>query len=189
VRRFISIKSYCDFIYFQANEKIYLFDKSNDERQNCKVGLIYQCLDQTNEYDIFSNDNLTSDLLEFLQMLADRVPLKGFNKYRGDLDIKDDLHGDHSYYTQYENHEIMFNIAPLIPSTKANGQCIERKGLVGNSFVCIVFQETDAEFSPDLISGKVAQVYITVQPTRIDEQVYYKVKRKNSFFFVNKVYR
>ncbi|CAF3779930.1 unnamed protein product [Rotaria sp. Silwood1] len=159
----------------KANEKIYLFDKLNDERQNCKIGLIYQCLDQTNEYDIFSNDKITDDLKNFLNQLAEYVRLKGFNKYRGDLDTKDDLHGQYSYYTKYNNHEIMFNIAPMIPSTKANGQCIERKGLVGNAFVCIVFQEKDAEFIPDFISGKVTQIYITVQPCTIDENLYYKV--------------
>ncbi|CAF1233109.1 unnamed protein product [Adineta ricciae] len=159
----------------KANEKIYAFDKLNDERQNCKIGLIYQRSDQTMEYDIFSNDLLSVDLLNFLQILAECVRLKGFTKYRGDLDTKDDLHGEHSYYAQYKNHEIMFNVAPMIPSTKANGQCIERKGLVGNAFVCVVFQEPNAEFSPDFISGKVTQVYITVQPHRINEQVYYKV--------------
>ncbi|CAF0962341.1 unnamed protein product [Adineta ricciae] len=159
----------------KANEKIYAFDKLNDERQNCKIGLIYQRSDQTMEYDIFSNDLLSVDLLNFLQILADCVRLKGFTKYRGDLDTKDDLHGEHSYYAQYKNHEIMFNVAPMIPSTKANGQCIERKGLVGNAFVCVVFQEPNAEFSPDFISGKVTQVYITVQPHRINEQVYYKI--------------
>ncbi|CAF1039147.1 unnamed protein product [Rotaria sordida] len=159
----------------KANEKIYSFDKLNDERQNCKIGVIYQGVDQTNEYDIFSNDDVSDDMSNFLNLLADRVRLKGFNKYRGDLDIKDDLHGDSSYYTKYKNHEIMFNIAPMIPSTKANGQCIERKSLVGNAFVCIVFQEQDAEFTPDFISGKVTQIYITVQPCIIDENLYYKI--------------
>jgi hypothetical protein len=109
-------------------------------------------------------------------MLAEHVRLKDFKKYRGDLDTKEDLHGEYSYYTVYENHEIMFNVAPLIPSTKANGQCIERKGLIGNAFVCIVFQEIGASFSPDFISGKVIQIYITVQPTKHNEQLYYKVK-------------
>ncbi|CAF3177243.1 unnamed protein product [Rotaria sp. Silwood2] len=159
----------------KANEKIYLFDKSNDEKQNFKIGLIYQGLEQTNEYDMFSNDNLTDDLSNFLNLLAESVRLKGFNKFRGDLDIRDDLHGEHSYYTKYKNHEIMFNIAPIIPSKKANGQCIERKSLVGNAFVCIVFQEQDAEFTPDFISGKVTQIYITVQPCTIYENRYYKI--------------
>jgi len=82
----------------------------------------------------------------------------------------------------------MFNIAPIIPSTKANGQCIERKGLVGNSFVCIVFQEPNAEFSPDFISGKVTQIYITVQPMKIDEKVYYKVNTHKFFFCLFEIY-
>ena len=122
-------------------------------------------------------------MCNFLDIISLRVYLKGYNKYRGDLDTKDDLHGEYSYYTEYENHEIMFNIAPIIPSTKANGQCIERKGLVGNAFVCIVFQEPGANFLPDFISGRVTQVYITVKPCIIDEELYYKVKIKRCVFF------
>jgi len=121
--------------------------------------------------------------MDFLQILADHIRLKGFEKYRGDLDVKNDLHGEYSYYTQYNNHEIMFNIAPMIPSINTNGQCVKRKGLVGNSFVCIVFQEPNAEFIPDFISGKVTQIYITVQPLQLNEEVYYKVRKKRRIFF------
>lgn len=113
---------------------------------------------------------------DFLQILGDHVRLKGFEKYRGDLDVKSDLHGEYSYYTEYENHEIMFNIAPMIPSSNINEQSVKRKGLVGNSFVCIVFQESDTEFIPDFISGKVTQIYITVQPLKLNQKTYYKVK-------------
>jgi len=162
-------------LIFKANELIYAFDKLNDERQNCKVGFICQRPEQTDEVDIFNNDLISDDMTEFLQILADRVRLKGFEKYRGDLDVKNDLHGEYSYYTQYNNREIMFNIAPMIPSVNTNGQCVKRKGLVGNSFVCIVFQESDAVFIPDFISGKVTQIYITVQPMKIKEKKYYKV--------------
>ncbi|CAF0802125.1 unnamed protein product [Adineta steineri] len=159
----------------KANEKLYLFDKTNDERYHCKIGVIYQGVNQTNEYDIFSNDSMPNEMRHFLDYISRPVALKGFSKYRGDLDTKDDLHGEYSYYTEYENHEIMFNIAPLIPSTKANGQCIERKGLIGNAFVCVVFQEAGAKFLPDFIAGKVIQIYITVQPITINEQLHYKV--------------
>jgi hypothetical protein len=154
-----------------------MFDKVNDERQNCKIGLIYQRCNQVDEYDMFSNDDLTEELRDFMQLLAERVSLKGFTKFRGDLDTKDDLHGQYSYYTVHETREIMFNIAPMIPSMKANGQCIERKGLVSNAFVCVIFQEKDAEFLPDFISGKVTQVYIIVQPTVINDELYFKVNR------------
>jgi hypothetical protein len=124
-------------------------------------------------------------MIDFLQILADRVRLKGFEKYRGDLDIKNDLHGEYSYYTQYNNREIMFNVAPMIPSTTVNESSVKRKGLVGNSFVCIVFQEPDVEFLPDFITGKVTQIYLTVQPIKINEQTYYKVKHSKQFLINN----
>ena len=158
-----------------------MFDKTNDERQNCKIGLIYQCVDQTDELSILSNDTVSNDLSIFLQTIADCVALRGFDKFRGDLDIKNDLHGPYSYYTKYKDYEIMFNVAPMVSSTKSNRQYIERKSLVGNSFVCIVFQEADAEFKPNFISGKVTQIYITVQPMKIDEELYYRVKNEDLF--------
>ena len=173
-----------DFDNEQANQKIYSFDKSNDDRQNCKIGFIYQRVDQTDEAEIFNNDSPSNEMIEFLQILADRVRLKGFDKYRGDLDIKNDLHGEYSYYTQYNNREIMFNVAPIVPSANTtNGLCVKRKGLVGNSFVCIVFQDTDAKFIPDIISGKVTQIYITVQPVKINQQRHYKVNTREENIF------
>ena len=138
--------------------------------------MIYQQSNQQEEHDIFGNDGLSTNIRDFLHSISDRVYLKGFDKYRADLDVKDDLHGEFSYHTEHENREIMFNIAPLIPSNKASGQFIERKGLVGNAFVCIVFQELGAVFKPELISGRVTQVYITVQPVIIDTSLHYKVR-------------
>ncbi|CAF0786828.1 unnamed protein product [Rotaria sordida] len=159
----------------KANEKIYSFDKKNDERYNCKIGVIYQRFNQTNEYDIFNNDQPSNEMLNFLDRISQRVNLKGFQKYRGDLDTKNGSHGEHSYHAEYKNHEIMFNIAPLVPSTNADEKCTIRKGLIGNAFVCIVFQEQGANFSPDFISGKVTQIYITVQPIIKDEKLHYKI--------------
>lgn len=177
-------------LFFKANEKIEAFDKKNEERQNSKVGLIVQRANQKDEFDLFANDGLSDALEDFLRFLGEKVRLKGFQRFRGDLDIREDLHGLYSFYTQYGNYEIMFNVAPLIPSSKANGQCIERKGLVSNAFVCVVFQEEgQVEFSPELISGKVTQVYVVVQPLTIHDELYFKVKQKQrenqfeDFFF------
>ncbi|CAF4538023.1 unnamed protein product, partial [Rotaria magnacalcarata] len=79
-------------------EKIHLFDKINDERCNCKIGVLYQRVNQTVEQDIFNNDILPNDMLDFLNRISERVDLKGFTKYRGDLDTKNGSHGEYSYY-------------------------------------------------------------------------------------------
>ncbi|CAF3344090.1 unnamed protein product [Rotaria socialis] len=159
----------------KANEKIYLFDKTNDERCNCKIGVLYQRVNQTVEQDIFNNDILPNDMLDFLNRISKRVDLKGFPKYRGDLDTKNGSHGEYSYYAQYEYHEIMFNVAPMIVSVNVDERYTIRKGLVGNAFVCVVYQEQGANFSPDFISGKVTHIYITVQPCMAGERIQYKI--------------
>jgi hypothetical protein len=119
----------------------------------------------------------------FLNLISDKVNLKDFNKYRGDLDIKSNEHGYYSYFTIFNNYQIMFNVAPIIPSDNNHQLSIQRKSLVLNSFLCIVFQEKKSIFKPDLFTGKVTQVYITVQPTIINNQLYYKVLK---IFFVFK---
>ena len=89
--------------------------------------MISQRLDQRDEGEIFNNDHISTEMIDFLDILADRVRLKGFEKYRGDLDIKNDLHGEHSYYTEYNNREIMFNVAPMVPSTNTHWSLCETK--------------------------------------------------------------
>ncbi|CAF1385329.1 unnamed protein product [Rotaria magnacalcarata] len=159
----------------KANEKIHLFDKINDERCNCKIGVLYQRVNQTVEQDIFNNDILPNDMLDFLNRISERVDLKGFTKYRGDLDTKNGSHGEYSYYAQYKYHEIMFNVAPMIASANVDERYTVRKGLVGNAFVCVVYQEQGANFSPDFISGKVTHIYITVQPFMANARLQYKI--------------
>ena len=114
--------------------------------------------------------------MDFLNLISNRVTLKGFDKYRADLDTNSDLHGDHSYFTEFDDHEIMFNVAPIIPSIKSDVQYTQRKGLVGNAFVCIVFQDAKADFDPEQFSGRVTQIYLTVQPRKVHGQLHYKVK-------------
>jgi len=145
--------------------------------------MIYQYLNQINETNILSNNQMTKEMEDFINLIADRVQLKGFNKYRGDLDTKSNEHGEYSYFTIFNNYQIMFNIAPIIPSDKNDQQFIQRKRLVANSFICIVFQEEDSIFNPELFSGKVIQAYITVQPTIINDQLYYKVKFEQKYLF------
>lgn len=113
---------------------------------------------------------------KFLNLISQRIELKDFNNYRGDLDIKTNSHGNYSYFTKYHNHQIMFNIAPIIPSDKNDQQFIQRKSLIANALLCIVFQEQGTLFKPNFILGKVTQVYITVQPIEINYELYYKVK-------------
>ncbi|CAF3281663.1 unnamed protein product [Rotaria sp. Silwood2] len=119
---------------------------------------------------------MSIEMRNFLNLISELVQLKDFNKYRGDLDTKDDQHGVYSYYTTYQNHQIMFNVAPMIPSVKNDLEFIRRKSLIANSLICIVFQDgSEISFQPDSFLGKVVQVYIVVKPIQIKSDLYYKI--------------
>ncbi|CAF1541358.1 unnamed protein product [Adineta ricciae] len=168
--------------HINANGKLLEFDQSNDEQYSSKIALIFQRLNQTSEDEIFNNNDLSMEMEDFLSFISDRIELKNFPKYRGDLDVKTNEHGIYSYFTTFQNHQIMFNVAQMIPLDKNNRNFIQRKGLIGNALICVVFQEGGATFQPDFILSKVTQVYITVQPIKIDSQLYYKIEiwRRNS---------
>ncbi|CAF1246379.1 unnamed protein product [Adineta steineri] len=171
-----SIQHYEIIHHIKANEKILEFDKYIDDQYSNKIGFIFQRLNQTNENEILSNNDMSIEMKNFLNSISERIELKDFNKYRGDLDIKTNEHGLYSYFTFYENHQIMFNIAPIIPSEINDKEFIHRKGLIGNALLCIVFQEVGSRFQPDFILGKMIQVYITVQPMEINSQLHYKIE-------------
>ncbi|CAF3924091.1 unnamed protein product, partial [Rotaria sp. Silwood1] len=163
--------------YRKANEKILQFDKYNDEQFSIKVGIVYQDLNQSNEIEILSNNYMSIEIENFLNLIGELVQLKNFNKFRGDLDIKTDQHGIYSYFSTYQNHQIMFNVAPMIPSDKNDLEFIQRKSLVSNALIYIVFQEeNNLSSQPDFFLGKVTQVYIIVQPIQKQFNLYYKIE-------------
>ncbi|GLD60188.1 signal-induced proliferation-associated 1-like protein 2 isoform X1, partial [Lates japonicus] len=59
---------------------------------------------------------------EFLDLLGQRVRLKGFTKYRAQLDNKTDSTGTHSLYTTYKDYELMFHVSTMLPYTPNNRQ-------------------------------------------------------------------
>lgn len=59
---------------------------------------------------------------EFLDFLGQRVRLKGFDQYKGGLDVRGDTTGTHSIYAEYQAHEIMFHVSTLLPFTPSNKQ-------------------------------------------------------------------
>lgn len=53
-----------------------------------KVGVMYCMAGQSSEEEMYNNEAAGPALEEFLHLLGDRVRLKGFSKYRAQLDTK-----------------------------------------------------------------------------------------------------
>ncbi|XP_037931627.1 GTPase-activating Rap/Ran-GAP domain-like protein 3 [Teleopsis dalmanni] len=88
---------------------------------------------------MLSNQEASQDFEDFLDVLGERVRLKGWDRFRGGLDVKGDMTGKYSVYTMYEGHEIMFHVSTLLPFSRDNRQQVERKRHIGNDIVNIVF--------------------------------------------------
>eukprot|EP00026_Physarum_polycephalum_P004883 Phypoly_transcript_04907.p1 GENE.Phypoly_transcript_04907~~Phypoly_transcript_04907.p1 ORF type:complete len:612 (-),score=127.87 Phypoly_transcript_04907:68-1903(-) len=128
-----------------------------------KMGILYSKGGQTTEEEMFSNTEPSFEFLEFLDMIGERVPLRGFPDFNGGLDTKNNLTGTESYYTTHEGVEIMFHVSTLLPYTPDRPIQIERKKHIGNDIVCIVFMDSPTPFKPNTITSKFIHVIIVVQ--------------------------
>lgn len=120
-------------------------------------GVLYVGPGQTTATEAFKNDTGSPAWEDFLHLLGARVPLKGWSMYRGALDSKTDTKGTHSHYTSWGNLEIMYHVSTLIPEA-------ERKPLIGNRIVSIVFLESDS-YDPATMDAQVNHIQLIVQPS------------------------
>ncbi|KAH9491427.1 Signal-induced proliferation-associated 1-like protein 2 [Bulinus truncatus] len=129
-----------------------------------KVGIVYCKSGQSTEEEMYNNEYSDPAFEEFLNLISQKVRLKGFESYRAGLDCKMDTTGTHSYYTTFNNNEIMFHVSTLLPFTPNNKQQLLRKRHIGNDIVTIVFQEPGAlPFTPQTVRSQFQHVFIIVR--------------------------
>jgi hypothetical protein len=129
-----------------------------------KIGVLYCKAGQTNEEEWYNNENGSPAFDEFLELIGERVKMKGFTKYRAQLDNKTDTTGEYSIFTEFENSEIMFHVSTLLPFTPVNKQQLLRKRHIGNDIVTLIFQEPDSKpFSPKTIRSHFQHIFIVVR--------------------------
>ncbi|XP_051238608.1 signal-induced proliferation-associated 1-like protein 2 isoform X2 [Dicentrarchus labrax] len=116
------------------------------------VGVCFRASQNSQE-----NNNKSSAALEqFLDLLGHKVQLKGFTKYRAQLDSIGDSTGGHSVYTKFREFEVMFHVSKQLPNTVNDTQQLMHKHHIGNDIVTVIFQEPDAPpFCPQNINSHV----------------------------------
>lgn len=72
-----------------------------------KVGILYCQANQSTEEEMYNNETAGPAFDEFLDLIGQRVRLRGFDKYKAGLDNKMDSTGLHSVYSQYHGCEVM----------------------------------------------------------------------------------
>ncbi|XP_034941972.1 uncharacterized protein rsh [Chelonus insularis] len=144
-------------------------------KSELKVGVMYVQENQFDEEEILNNNDNSPLFEEFLQILGDKVRLKGFDKYKGGLDTVHDLTGLYSVYTNWRGIEIMFHVSTLLPYEEHDTQKLQRKRHIGNDIVCVVFLEADnTQFSPACMKSHFLHTFIIV---RVSPRIKRKITR------------
>lgn len=130
-----------------------------------KVGVIYiKAGQEESEEAILGNKQESPLLSEFLDLLGDRITLKGFDRYKGGLDTVHNLTGTESVYTMWRNIEIMFHVSTMLPHEENDPQKLQKKRHIGNDIVCVAFIESDDTlFWPGCIKSYFLHTFIAVQ--------------------------
>ncbi|XP_028903214.1 signal-induced proliferation-associated 1-like protein 2 isoform X2 [Ornithorhynchus anatinus] len=129
-----------------------------------KVGILYCRAGQGSEEEMYNNEAAGPAFDQFLDLLGQRVRLRGFTKYRAQLDTKTDSTGTHSLYTTYKDYELMFHVCTMLPFMPNNRQQLLRKRHIGNDIVTIVFQEPGAlPFTPQTVRSHFQHVFVIVR--------------------------
>lgn len=130
-----------------------------------KVGVIYIKAGQAeSEEAILGNKDESPLFTEFLDLLGDRITLKGFDRYKGGLDTVHNLTGTESVYIMWRNIEIMFHVSTMLPHEENDPQKLQKKRHIGNDIVCVAFIESDDTlFWPGCIKSYFLHTFITVR--------------------------
>ncbi|EDR29143.1 rap GTPase-activating protein, putative [Entamoeba dispar SAW760] len=122
------------------------------------------------ENAIFGNDEIPKRFYELMFLIAEKIKLEGFGAYSGGLDTKFNETGEFSFYTKYFNNEVMFHVAPLLPTSDNDIQKLERKRHIGNDIVVLVFLEEGVKhFDPRLFTSHFNHIFVIVQPISKEE--------------------
>ncbi|XP_025865113.1 GTPase-activating Rap/Ran-GAP domain-like protein 3 isoform X5 [Vulpes vulpes] len=157
-------------IFHPEIQKDLLVLEEQEGSVNFKFGVLFAKDGQLTDDEMLSNEIGSYAFQKFLNLLGDKITLKGWTGYRGGLDTKNDTTGVHSVYTVYQGHEIMFHVSTMLPYSKENKQQVERKRHIGNDIVTIVFQEGEEPspaFKPSMIRSHFTHIFALV---RYDQQ-------------------
>ena len=151
----------------RASNAMEEFDqKTTLNAKKYKFGVLCQKEGQFNEEEIFKNQSSSQRFEEFLEFLGERKELRGYAGYSGGLDTVHNQTGKEAVFATYQDCEIVFHVARLLPYCESDKQQLARKRHIGNDIVAIVFQEEPTPFSPDIISSQFLHAFIVVQPTK-----------------------
>jgi hypothetical protein len=130
-----------------------------------KVGVLYVGPGQTKEVDIFGNIDGSPLYLEFLSGVGRLVRLKGqMDVYLAGLDRDNDEDGEYAYAWWDDLSQMTFHTATMMPNLPESPKHDNKKRLVANDYVKIVYNDSGRDFVFDTIKTNFNLINIVISP-------------------------
>lgn len=138
------------------------------QQRKVKAGVLYWCVGNRTEEDMYSNAVVTPAFAAFLRILGSVISLQDWAHYAGGLDTANGSSGQEAVYTTFEEREFMFHVGPLLPQSEKNRQQIEKKRHIGNDVVVIIFKEDPAPYLVSTVASQFNHVVIVVSSELVE---------------------
>lgn len=136
---------------------------SEQPREFGKIGVLYVKPFQQTESEILANSSGSLKFQNFLRNLGDPIEIATHKGNLGGLD-RQGSNGEFTLsYINWE-YDIVFHIAPLMPTERDSEQQILKKRHVGNDLVNIVWSEEYRDYRIDTILTHLNSVVIVIYP-------------------------
>eukprot|EP01117_Protostelium_nocturnum_P002807 TRINITY_DN1372_c0_g1_i1.p1 TRINITY_DN1372_c0_g1~~TRINITY_DN1372_c0_g1_i1.p1 ORF type:complete len:1031 (-),score=350.05 TRINITY_DN1372_c0_g1_i1:10-3102(-) len=129
-----------------------------------KIGVLLCKPGQTTETEMFNNAESDKHFEDFLDLMGEKIELKGFDGFRGGLDVVRGTTGQYSRYSLFRGIEVMCHVSTYLPFVQDDEQQLERKRHLGNDIVMIVFKEGNTPISPTFMASHFTHILVVVQP-------------------------
>lgn len=135
-------------------------------RESLKIGVLYVKKGQTDQNIILANDwnDVSQEFKSFLRSIGIFVDLSTHLGFNGKLDNTNFSNGRYQLYYADDRFEIMYHVAPLIPTDPQNDQQIYKKRHIGNDNVHIIWCENDLDYDPLTITSQFNDAHIIIYP-------------------------
>ena len=137
--------------------------QTNSTRQGFKIGVVYVGPGDDDQNKIMKTtiNDTSSHFREFITGLGWPVDLSTHFGYLGGLDIKTTKSS--VYYSDFM-YEVMFHIAPLLPTNPNDEQQVYKKRHIGNDHVHIIWCENTRDYNTNTITSQFNQAHIVIYP-------------------------
>ena len=130
-----------------------------------KIAVLYVGPGQTTETEILGNIDGSPLYLDFLSGLGRLIRLKGqVDVFVGGLNRDNDSDGEYAYAWWDDLTQLVFHTPTMMPNLEAYPQYDNKKRLVGNDYVKIIYNDSGTQFAFDTIKTAWNFINIVISP-------------------------